>query len=76
MTNLYRALIGKSSRGQVDEFVMLRPYSPKNLLDKENVIKCTYCYGLTPIIDRFNHSMFYDCPLCKGKKFLKMHKAT
>ena len=31
-------------------------------------IRCFFCNGLTPIIDRNNHNWFYDCPLCKEKK--------
>lgn len=34
---------------------------------KETKMRCPYCAGLNPIIDRFNHSMFYDCPVCNGK---------
>jgi len=29
--------------------------------------RCPYCAGIKTLIDRFDHSIFYDCPLCKGK---------
>jgi len=34
--------------------------------------RCPLCRGITPIINRFNHNRFHDCPLCKGKGRIKM----
>jgi hypothetical protein len=34
--------------------------------------KCPICQGMNPIIDRFNHSRFYDCPLCGGNGKIKL----
>lgn len=49
-------------------------FSETGQVIKKNEVKCPYCNGLTPIIDRFNHSRFYDCPLCKGKKKVDINK--
>lgn len=35
-------------------------------------IRCPWCAGIPVIIDRFDHSLFYTCPLCKGKKKVRV----
>ena len=34
--------------------------------------RCSYCRGIGVLIDRFDHSRFYDCPACEGKKKIRV----
>ena len=37
------------------------------------ILRCPSCDGMGVTIDRFNHARFSDCPLCKGRKKIKLN---